>query len=136
MTATGDESLPSDLLDLTVLGGAGMHRLFLVPFSAYSQLSPSFPCIPVLPASAQHQLCVAASLHLGTLQTSYIGSAGESAPTATSAAAGSVQTDAVAATAVDSDHGGEDYAGGLCIVCFDARRSVILAPCGHVAMCR
>lgn len=69
------------------------------------------------------------------LQTSYIGNAGESATTATSAAVGSVQSEAVAATAVDADHGGEDYAEGLCIVCFDAYRSAILAPCGHVAMC-
>lgn len=48
---------------------------------------------------------------------------------------GSVLSEAVAATAVHADHGDEDYAEGLCIVCFDAYRSAILAPCGHVAMC-
>lgn len=37
---------------------------------------------------------------------------------------------------MDDDEGLGDYAGGLCIVCFDADRSAILAPCGHVAMCR
>ena len=40
------------------------------------------------------------------------------------------------ADAVDADEDLGDYAGGLCIVCVDADRSAILAPCGHVAMCR
>lgn len=72
---------------------------------------------------------------MGSLQTKSIGNAGKLALTANSAAVGSAQTEAVAAAAVDADEGDEDYAGGLCIVCFDAHRSAILAPCGHVAMC-
>ena len=85
-------------------------------------------------------MIAAASLLLAIPQTSYIGNAGVIAPSATSAAVSSVQREAVAASAVAAsavaaDHGGEDYADGLCIVCFDAHRSAILAPCGHIAMC-
>ena len=84
-------------------------------------------------ASAQHRVVV--SLHLGSLQTGNLGIAGHSSPIATSPAAASLQREHAAALAVDADRGDEDYAGGLCIVCFDAHRSAVLAPCGHVAMC-
>lgn len=32
--------------------------------------------------------------------------------------------------------GGEDDTGGACVVCWNADRETILAPCGHHAMCR
>lgn len=48
-----------------------------------------------------------------------------------------VQTDTTLATgAAEAKLNFDDYAGGLCIVCFDADKDTILAPCGHVAMCR
>ena len=65
-----------------------------------------------------------------------MGNAGAFAPTATKVVAASVQREDADAVAVDADEGLEDYADGLCIVCFNAERSAILAPCGHVAMCR
>ena len=65
-----------------------------------------------------------------------MGHAGDFAPTATKVVAASVHREDADALAVSVDEGVGDYAGGLCIVCFDADRSAILAPCGHVAMCR
>lgn len=73
----------------------------------------------------------------GSLRAKHtLANAGGFTATATKAAAASVQKEHPAASAVNADEGSEDYAGGLCIVCFDAERSAILAPCGHVAMCR
>lgn len=72
---------------------------------------------------------------MSSLQTRYVENAGGFSRTATSAAVRPVQEKDVAATAVNDGHEAEDDADGLCIVCFDADRSAILAPCGHVAMC-
>lgn len=67
-----------------------------------------------------------------------MGTAGDLSTIANKVIAASVKGQDAAVLTVDDGKGSEDYAGGLymCIVCFYADRSAILAPCGHVAMCR
>ena len=57
-------------------------------------------------------------------------------PTSASAGRSDLMQSDTAAGAADVKLDFDDYAGGLCIVCFDASKDTILAPCGHVAMCR
>lgn len=35
-----------------------------------------------------------------------------------------------------ADPGVEDVTGDICIICWNAERETILAPCGHIAMCK
>ena len=119
-----------------------MHTVYSATSSLYSQLSPSFSCPLSMLARPTPNLYIwspgcSKPCIFGSVRAKHtLGNAGDFSRTATQVAAASVQKEHPAAPAVDADEGSEDYAGGLCIVCFDAERSAILAPCGHVAMCR